>query len=146
MKDPVIPGHEVSITVVEAGDKWKEQYKPGDRFIVQADVYYKGVNLAYGYALPGGMQQYGIIGEPVLNGDEGSYLIPVKPNTGYAEAALVEPWTCVVAAYRIHPRRAVKPDGIMLIVGIEEGNYEIDGGLCANGAPKKIILPAFLKS
>lgn len=139
-KEPVTAGHEVSLTVVEAGDKWKDQYKPGDRFIVQADVYYKGVNIAYGYALAGGMQQYGIVGEPILNGDEGSYLIPVKPETGYAEAALVEPWTCVVASYRIHPRKNLKPGGITLIVGVEDGNYTLGNELCKDGAPEKVIL------
>lgn len=139
-QEPVIPGHEVSLTVVEAGDDWKATYKPGDRYMMQADIYYKGVNLAYGYALPGGMQQYGIVGEPVLNGDEGSYLIPVKPGTGYAEAALVEPWTCVVAAYRIKPRKALKPGGTTLIVGVEAGEYRLDAALCADGPPEKVIL------
>lgn len=139
-KDPVTAGHEVSLTVVEAGDDYKDKYKPGDRFIVQADVYYKGVNIAYGYALAGGMQQFGIVGEPVLNGDEGSYLIPVQPETGYAEAALVEPWTCVVASYRIEPRKALKAGGVTLIVGVEDGDYKIGNSLCADGAPSKIIL------
>lgn len=138
--EPVVPGHEVSLTVVEAGDRWKDAYKPGDRFIVQADVYYKGVNIAYGYALEGGMQQYGIVGRPVLDGDEGSYLIPVKPDTGYAEAALVEPWTCVVASYRILPRKTLKPGGTTLIVGAQDGNYTLGSELCKDGAPAKVIL------
>lgn len=138
--DPVTPGHEVSLTVVDAGEKWKDQYKPGDRFMMQADIYYKGQNIAYGYALAGGMQQYGIVGEPVLNGDEGSYLIPVKPETGYAEAALVEPWTCVVASYRIHPRKALKPGGITLLVGVEHRDFDIDGSICKDGPPAKLIL------
>lgn len=138
--NPVIAGHEVSLTVVEAGSKWAHAYKPGSRYIVQADVYYKGVNVAYGYALAGGMQQYGIVGEEILNGDEGSYLIPVKPDTGYAEAALVEPWTCVVAAYRIMPRKTLKPGGITLIVQCEDGDYKISGAVCSAGAPAKLIL------
>jgi len=139
-KEPVTAGHEVSLTVIEAGAKWKDIYKPGSRYIMQADVYFKGVNLAYGYALAGGMQQYGIVGEPVLAGDEGSYLIPVQPETGYAEAALVEPWTCVVAAYRIYPRKTLKPGGVTLIVGVEDGEYTISGAICAAGAPSKLIL------
>lgn len=137
--DPVTAGHEVSLTVVEVGDDWKTKYKPGDRFIVQADIYYKGVSMAYGYVLPGGMQQFGIVGDPVLNGDEGSYLIPVKPETGYAEAALVEPWTCVVASYRIKRRKSLKPGGTTLIVGVEDGDYEMGSGLCESGAPGKVI-------
>lgn len=140
VKEPVIPGHEVSLTVVEAGAKWKDAYKPGSKYIVQADVYYKGVNIAYGYALEGGMQQFGIVGEPILNGDEGSYLIPVQPDTGYAEAALVEPWTCVVASYRITPRKALKPGGVTLIVGVDDGDYNISGAVCSTGAPAKLIL------
>lgn len=139
-KEPVTGGHEVSLTVVEAGENHKDTYKPGDRFMMQADIYYKGQNIAYGYALAGGMQQYGIVGEPVLNGDEGSYLIPVKPETGYAEAALVEPWTCVVASYRIKPRRALQPGGNTLIVQVESGQYEIDGEICSDGAPGKLVL------
>ncbi|MCE5321989.1 zinc-binding dehydrogenase [bacterium] len=139
-KEPVTPGHEVSLTVVEAGANYRDTYKPGDRFIVQADVYYKGKNIAFGYALPGGMEQFVTVGEPVLNGDEGSYLIPVKPETGYAEAALVEPWTCVVASYRIKPRKSLQPGGVTLIVEVEDGNWELGDSICANGAPGKIIL------
>jgi threonine dehydrogenase-like Zn-dependent dehydrogenase len=139
--DPVIPGHEVSLSVVEAGENYKDKYAPGDRFIVQADVYFKGVNIAYGYALAGGMQQYGIVGEPVLNGDEGSYLIPIKDsNTGYAEAALVEPWTCVVASYRIYPRKNLQPGGALLVAQFEGGEYALDNRLTAAGCPAKIIL------
>ncbi|MGC8861933.1 MAG: alcohol dehydrogenase catalytic domain-containing protein, partial [Armatimonadota bacterium] len=139
-KEPVIPGHEVSLTVVEVGENYKDRFKPGDRFIMQADIYFKGVNLAYGYALEGGMQQYGIVGEPVLAGDEGCYMIPVKSETGYAEAALVEPWTCVVAAYRIRPRKTLKPGGTALIVGIVDGRFTVDASVCKDGPPDKLIL------
>ena len=104
-KDPVVMGHEVALTVVKAGENGREQFKPGQRFIVQADVYYKGVNLAYGYALTGGMSQYGLVGPEVLQGDEGCYLLPIQDDTGYAEAALVEPWACVEAAYHWVERR-----------------------------------------
>lgn len=138
--DPVTPGHEVSLTVVEAGANWKDIYKPASRYIVQADVFYKGASIAYGYVLPGGMQQYGIIGEEILDGDEGSYLIPVKDKTGYAEAALVEPWTCVVASYRIKPRKSLKAGGVTLIVGCADADYSFDGLIDLNNAPAKIIL------
>ncbi|MBC7805796.1 MAG: zinc-binding dehydrogenase, partial [Akkermansiaceae bacterium] len=99
VKEPVVMGHEVALTVVKAGASVAEKFHAGERFIVQADVYYKGKNLAYGYALSGGMAQYGIVGPEVLEGDEGCYLLPIEDETGYAEAALVEPWACVEAAY-----------------------------------------------
>ncbi len=99
LHNPVVMGHEVALTVVKAGADMAGRFQPGQRFIVQADVYYKGRNLAYGYALTGGMAQFGLVGPEVLEGDEGCYLLPVKDETGYAEAALVEPWACVEAAY-----------------------------------------------
>ena len=98
-RDPVVMGHEVALTVVGVGDDLREQFHLGDRFIIQADVYYKGTNLAYGYQLDGGMAQYGVVTKEVLRGDEGCYLLPIREETGYVEAALVEPWACVVAAY-----------------------------------------------
>ena len=98
-RDPVVMGHEVALTIIEAGTNHRNTFEPGQRFIVQADIYYGGMNLAYGYALRGGMSQYGLIGPEVLEGDDGCYLLPLKDSTGYAEAALVEPWACVEAAY-----------------------------------------------
>ena len=35
----------------------------------RCDVYYKGTNVAYGYAITGGMSQYGLIGSELLDGD-----------------------------------------------------------------------------
>ncbi|MCC6484387.1 MAG: sorbitol-6-phosphate dehydrogenase [Armatimonadetes bacterium] len=111
VKDPVVPGHEVSATVVEVGANLRERFKVGERYIVQADVFYKGTSMAYGYVLPGAMQQYGLVGPEVLQGDDGCYLLPIKEETGYLQAALAEPWACVVAAYRIQPRTHMKKGG-----------------------------------
>ena len=116
-KHPVIPGHETAITIVEVGDDLRDRFKIGERYLVQADVYYKGVNIAYGYQLPGGMAQYGIIGTEILEGDEGCYLIPIAADMGYAEGALVEPWACVEAAYRINYRTHPIAEGRCLAIG-----------------------------
>lgn len=115
-RNPVVMGHEVTLTIMQVGENLKDRFRPGQRFIVQADVYYKGVNLSYGYALPGGMSQFGAIGKEVLEGDEGSYLIPVEEDAGYVETALVEPWACVVAAYEYaNYRDGVLDEGAALI-------------------------------
>ncbi|WP_309714523.1 alcohol dehydrogenase catalytic domain-containing protein [Armatimonas sp.] len=98
--NPVVMGHEVTLTVVAIGENRATQFVIGDRFIVQADVYYKGTNLAYGYAITGGMSQYGLIGSELLDGDEGCYLLPLDATSNDAEGALVEPWACVEASYR----------------------------------------------
>ena len=74
--NPVVLGHEVSMTVIGVGEKLQGQYKVGDRFIIQADVYADGVGLAYGYELQGGLSEYNVIDQRVLAGDGGNYLIP----------------------------------------------------------------------
>ena len=114
---PVVMGHEVALTVVGVGAELRGLFAIGDRFIIQADVYYKGANPAYGYQLDGGMAQYGVITREVLQGDEGCYLLPIKEDTGYVEAALVEPWACVVAAYEYpNYRDGLKDGGRLLVV------------------------------
>jgi threonine dehydrogenase-like Zn-dependent dehydrogenase len=116
-REPVVMGHEVALTVVRVGENLTDRFRVGQRFIVQADVFYRGANLAYGYALPGGMSQFGIVGPEVLEGDEGCYLLPIRDTTGYAEAALVEPWACVEAAYHWAHRAGPKAGGNALLVG-----------------------------
>ncbi|RMF03490.1 MAG: alcohol dehydrogenase, partial [Chloroflexi bacterium] len=116
-EDPVVLGHEVAMTVVGVGENLRGQYKIGDRFIVQADIYDKGVNYAYGYMIQGGMSQYGVIDQRILNGDHGNYLLPVQPETGYAESALAEPWACVIAAYELKYRTGLKNGGFTWIIG-----------------------------
>ncbi len=120
-QDPIIMGHEVALTIVRVGEQLQDQYKVGDRFVVQADIYYRGVNLAFGYMLYGGYEQFVKLGDEVLRGDEGCYLIPVKnPEVGYAEAALSEPWACVVCSYRWMHRRQIKEGGVMWVVGLPD--------------------------
>jgi L-sorbose 1-phosphate reductase len=97
---PVVMGHEVTLTVIGVGENRKAKFSVGQRFIVQADVYYQAQNLAYGYALTGGMSQFGIVGKELLDGDEGCYLLPISETSNDVEGALVEPWACVEAAYR----------------------------------------------
>jgi D-arabinose 1-dehydrogenase-like Zn-dependent alcohol dehydrogenase len=121
VKDPVTLGHEPSITVVGVGENIKDKYKVGERFIVQADIYYKGKSMAFGYVLPGAQTQFQVLTKELLNGDEGAYLIPLQEKTGYAESALTEAWSCVVASYRIGRRSGIKPGGILWIIGTAGG-------------------------
>ena len=81
-KEPVVMGHEVCITIVGVGENLKNQYNPGDTFILQADIFIDGIGYAYGYEIQGGLSEYNVIDQRVLNGDHGNYLIPVHPTTG----------------------------------------------------------------
>src|SRR2546422_24856 len=86
--------------------------------------------MALGYRLQGGMAQYALIGPEVLEGDDGNYLLPVRPETGYSQAALCEPWACVLASYRLSYRRSMKPAGTAWFIGNGE-----DGGFTLSAAP-----------
>ena len=142
-KEPVVLGHEVSMTVVGVGENLKGQYKVGDRFIIQADIYKDGVNYAYGYMIQGGLSEYGVIDQRVLNGDHGNYLIPVKPTTGYAESALTEPWACVTASYELTYRTGLKDGGTAWIVGTPAAagrSYTIGSGFDKTSHPARLML------
>lgn len=137
---PVVQGHEVAMTVVEVGEAWRDRFEPGQRFVLQADIYYRGKNLAYGYVFVGGLAQYSLLGPAALDGDEGCYAIPVPPEMGYAEAALTEPWACVEAAYVPRRRLHIRKDGVLWIVGRPglDRAYQLGDSLCC-GLPKRVI-------
>ena len=141
--NPVVLGHEVTLTVVGVGDNLHDRYRVGDRFIVQADIYVGGVNLAYGYEIQGGLSQYSVVDQRVLNGDHGNHLIPIQPSTSYAESALIEPWTCVIAAYRLKYRTGLNPGGTIWIIGTSAGNersYTISAGFDESSHPDRLLL------
>lgn len=139
--EPVVLGHEVSMTVMQVGENLCDRFHRGERYIIQADIYYRGVGLAYGYALQGGLSQYNLIGPEVLDGDEGCYLLPVRPETGYAQAALTEPWACVVASYSIVYRTGWEGGGAVLIVAGPgaTGDYTL-GEPYASGQPPALVV------
>jgi len=139
-KEPVIPGHEAVLSIVGVGKNLEDKFKIGERFIIQADIFFHGKGLAYGYAINGGMAQYSVMTEPVLNGDDGCYLLKITDNLTVSEAALIEPWTCVIAAYRITFRTEIKDGGLMRIVGDNQpSDVSIANLFSKNNASAKII-------
>ncbi len=138
--DPIVPGHEVALTIVQVGEDLRGQYRVGDRFVVQADIYFHGKNLAFGYMLPGAFEQYVVLGDEILRGDDGVYLIPMQPETGYAEAALAEPWACVVCAYRTDFRRTLAAGGAAWVIGGSSAEGYTLGALAEGAGPARILL------
>ena len=134
---PIIPGHEVSLTVIKPGRERAKDYQAGQRYAVQADITYKGQAMAYGYRLPGAMQQYQCIGPPVIDTNS---LLPIDPKLGYAQAALAEPWACVYYSYYRHrPERQVLRGGTAWYVGAGPlGLMHIEKGI-ADGAGKVVV-------
>lgn len=142
-KNPVVLGHEIAMTVVKVGDDLRDQYQVGDRFTIQADIFVNGVGYAYGYEIQGGLSQFNVIDQRILNGDDGNYLIPVQPTTGYAESALTEPWACVTAAYELRYRTVIQPGGTTWIIGTLADNgrdYTLSAGFEAVSHPRRLLL------
>jgi len=140
--NPIIPGHEASMTVVAVGNALKNQYKIGDRFVIQPDIWYKGKSIPYSFGMDGAYRQYGILGEEILNGDEGSYLIPVPRGMTYAGAALTEPWACVEASYHASYRTEVKKNGNLWIFGnrSSRSGYHFEKILNNNWKPNRVVI------
>ena len=138
---PVTPGHEVTLTVVGVGDRHRGQVRLGGRYILQPDVYYRGRTLAVGYQLAGALAEYVVLGREVLDGDEGCYLVPLPDQVGDVEGALIEPWTCVVAAYQIAARTHVRSAGTLCFCGFADQPPLDMTGVRFGGVPERLGVP-----
>jgi threonine dehydrogenase-like Zn-dependent dehydrogenase len=140
-KEPVVLGHEVSMTVVGVGRNLRERYQVGDRLTLETDIVIKGRTLAYGYWFQGGLSQYSVIGPEIYASDLGNNLIKVRLDKGYAETALTEPWACVVAAYALKYRTGLKDGGVTWIIGAgREEPYTISAGFDRAAHPARLLL------
>ena len=138
---PVTPGHEVTLTVVGVGERRRGRIRLGARYILQPDVYYRGRTLAVGYHLPGALAQYVVLGREVLDGDEGCYLVALPAQVGAVEGALIEPWTCVVAAYRIAARTHLRSGGTVRLYGFSDQPPLDLGGVTFGAVPERLGVP-----
>ena len=99
-ENPVIIGHEFAGEIVEVGAKWKDKFKPGQKYSIQPAIYYEdgpvGILSAPGYSYKyiGGNATYVIIPKDVLDQD---CLLPYD-GPGYYPGSLAEPISCVVGA------------------------------------------------
>jgi L-sorbose 1-phosphate reductase len=139
--EPVVLGHEITMTVVGVGENLKGQYTVGQRLTLEPETHVKGKVLAYGYWYQGGLSQYAVIGPSIYATDTGNNLIPVEGDKSYAEIALAEPWACVVAAYTLKYRTSLKVGGVTWLIGAG-GNkaYTIGAGFDAAAHPAKVLL------
>jgi len=91
---PTVPGHE-TVVRIEAVGAGVEDFKPGDRFLVQTDYRWlrtASSNGAFGYNFEGALQEYVLMDERVITSPDGeSMLIPVSEELSASAIALVEP-------------------------------------------------------
>ncbi len=140
-KEPVVLGHEVSMTIMGVGKNLAGNYQVGERLTLETDIVINGKTLAYGYWYQGGLSQYSVIGPEIYASDLGNNLIKVRTDKSYAEIALTEPWACVVAAYALKYRTGLKNGGITWIIGAGgAGPYTISSGFEAASHPARLLL------
>ncbi len=101
---PAITGHEFAGDIVEVGAKYKDLYKPGQKFTIQPAINYKGSmdSPGYSYEFCGGDATYCILPHEIF--DTNSFL--VFNGEAYYQASLAEPLSCSIgalnAAYHTH--------------------------------------------
>lgn len=161
---PAILGDEGSITLVQIGEAFSNQYKCGERYVLQPSVDHAPIynleryknggigieKIGAGYTLPGHLAEYMLIAEEEL---AAGCLIKVSDNPmPYAHAALTEPLSCCVSAHDHHihlsrtgpqePRtveKGIKNDGVMVVIGAGiMGRMHVDVGLSCH--PRAIVV------
>ena len=116
---PTVPGHEAVVRIAAVGPD-VEDFKPGQRFLVQTDYRWLRTtgqsNAAFGYNFEGALQEYVLMDKRVITSPQGdSMLLPVGEELSSSAIALVEPWACVEDAYASTERACIKADGQMLV-------------------------------
>ena len=99
-QNPVIIGHEFAGEIVEAGDKWKHQFKAGDKFSIQPALNDENTPVGilsapgYSYHYIGGDSTYIIIPNEVMKNN----CLLHYTGKGFYPASLSEPLSCVIGA------------------------------------------------
>jgi len=114
---PTIIGHEFCGTLVEVGDRWKQQFKVGQKFAIQPALNKDGTLWApgYSYAYIGGAATYIVIPAEVM---ELGCLLEYKADAFFM-GSLAEPVSCIVGAY--HAQYHTKGGSYVHEMGIVEG-------------------------
>ncbi len=120
-ENPVIVGHEFCGEIVKVGSKWADEFKAGDRFIIQPALNYKGSLDAPGYSYHyiGGDATYIVIPNEVM---EMNCLIPYEGESFFA-GSMTEPYSCVIGTF--HAMYHTRYGSYVHHMGIREGGKMI---------------------
>ncbi|MGI6326629.1 MAG: zinc-binding dehydrogenase [Saccharofermentanales bacterium] len=116
--NPVIIGHEFCGEILEVGSRWADQFKPGDRFVIQPALNDpSNVYAAPGYSFPyiGGAATHIVIPSIVM---ELGCLLPYDGDAYYF-GSLGEPVSCIVGGFNVNYH--TRPGSYEHLMGIVEG-------------------------
>lgn len=147
--NPIIIGHEFAGVIVKVGEKWQNQFKPGQRFAQQPALNYKGslASPGYSYEYFGGACTYCIIPHEVM---ELGCLMNYDGDS-FFEASLGEPMSCIIGGYHAnyHTNKknyehtmGTKEGGNILIMGGcgPMGLGAVSYGIQFENRPKRIVV------
>ena len=147
--NPIIVGHEFAGVIVEVGEKWKDQFRPGQKFAQQPALNYKGslASPGYSYEFFGGACTYCVIPHEVM---ELGCLMNYDGDS-FFEASLGEPMSCIIGGYHgnYHTNKVnhdlktgTKEGGDILIMGGcgPMGLGAVSYGIQFENKPKRIVV------
>lgn len=115
--NPTMIGHEFAGIILEVGKKWKNRFKPGQKFSIQPAMNHMGTLNApgYSYRYIGGDATHILIPPIVM---EANCLLPYD-GEAFFPASLSEPMSCIVGAF--HASYHVPPGTYNHEMGIRKG-------------------------
>ncbi len=149
-QNPIILGHEMCGELIEIGSKYKNRYKVGQRFTVQANINHPDLPYAapgYSFKYIGGNAQYIIIPKEVIEMD----CLLLYEGKSFFQGSLAEPVSCIIGAFHAmyHTKMGsykhhmeIKEGGNMAILaGVGPmGLGAIDYAVNQSVKPKKLIV------
>lgn len=146
---PIMIGHEFCGEIIEVGSKWQDDFAPGEKYVVQANLQLPDSPNCPGYSYPytGGDATYIILDKDVMNQN---CLIKYHGDTFFG-GSLLEPLSCVVGGYEANfhliegsynHEMGLKIGGNMLIMGGTGpmGLLAIDYALHGERKPAKLVV------
>ena len=147
--NPIIIGHEFCGKILEVGNKWRDKFKPGDKFSIQPALNYKGSLDApgYSYQYVGGNSTHVIIPNEVM---EMNCLLKYN-GEGYFYGSLSEPMSCIVGTFHAnyhtqggsyeHKMGIVEGGNLAILAGAGPmGLGAIDYALHRKRKPKMVVV------
>jgi len=147
--NPTIIGHEFAGIIIDVGKKWKDSFRPGQKFSIQPAMSQTGTLDAPGYSFRyiGGDATHIIIPDIVM---EAGCLLTYEGSAFYP-ASLSEPMSCIIgafhASYHVPPgtynhQMGIRPGGkLAILAGVGPmGLGAIDYALHGNRKPGMIVV------